>query len=137
MEQQLWNNCILGSSNPKQLLCTVFYIVGKHFALRSRQEHRNLRFGSESQIKVIGMSPHEKVVYIETVSNTNPGGIRNVKHEQKSMEIMATKTNHCPVEIIKFYISKIPAGSKAFHCKPNANFGCPGCSVWYWNQPVG
>ena len=136
MEQELWNNDILGSSNPKQLLWTVYFIVGKRFALRSRREHRNLRFGSESQIKVIGMSPHEKVVYNETLSKPNPSGFRNVKPEQKSMEIMATNTNHCPVEIIKFYISKVPAGSKAFYCKPNPKFH-PGCSVWYWNQPMG
>ena len=63
MEQQLWNNCILGSSSLKQLLWTVYHIVGKHFALRSRQEHRNLRFGSESQIKAIGMSPHKSCIH--------------------------------------------------------------------------
>ena len=51
----------------------------------------------------------------------NPAGMRNLKREPKSMELMATNTNHCPVEI-KIYISKIPAGYKDFYCSTQSKF---------------
>ena len=37
MEAELWRKAVLGSSSPKILLRTIFFLAGKHFALRSRE----------------------------------------------------------------------------------------------------
>ena len=42
-EDYLWQNCILGSENPQQLLDTIVYLVGLNCALQAGKEHRVLR----------------------------------------------------------------------------------------------
>ena len=42
-EERMWATGVLGSDNPTQLLNTLIYFIGLNFALRSEQEHRNLR----------------------------------------------------------------------------------------------
>ena len=74
MEEDLFNRNILGIDNPNKLMQTVYFLVGKHFALRSRQEHRDLKFGSDAQIKIEGMGMHEKIVYREVMAKNNRGG---------------------------------------------------------------
>jgi len=43
MENDLWKRGFLGDDNPETLLNTVVYLLGLYFALRGRDEHRNLR----------------------------------------------------------------------------------------------
>ena len=53
MENTLWQKGLLGDDNPTTLLHTIVYIFGLHFALRGREEHRQLRhFPSQISIKV-------------------------------------------------------------------------------------
>ena len=52
IENAAWKAGILGSSTPYILIQTVYFIVGKHFARRSRNEHRALTSGSNAQIKL-------------------------------------------------------------------------------------
>ena len=42
IEEQLWKNGLLGSSNPQALVDTMLYMNGLYFALRSGDEHRQL-----------------------------------------------------------------------------------------------
>ena len=42
-ENKLWDSGVLGTSTPQALLRAVFYLNGKNFCLRGRQEHRNLQ----------------------------------------------------------------------------------------------
>ena len=42
-ENKLWEKGVLGESDPQTLLDTVLFLCGIHFALRSGQEHRNLK----------------------------------------------------------------------------------------------
>jgi len=44
MENELWDRELLGDHSPQVLLDTMVYIVGRHFALRGRDELRRLRF---------------------------------------------------------------------------------------------
>ena len=59
LEIDLFQRNILGTDDPRKLLQTVYFLVGKFFALRSRQEHRNLSAGVEAQIKVERMNDKE------------------------------------------------------------------------------
>ncbi|ESO98024.1 hypothetical protein LOTGIDRAFT_77804, partial [Lottia gigantea] len=43
-EEILWSKGLLGESNPQQILDTLLFLFGLHFALRAAQEHGNLRF---------------------------------------------------------------------------------------------
>lgn len=45
-EEELWSTGTLGSDEPKQLLHTIMYVLGKHFALRAA-EHRDLSVHQE------------------------------------------------------------------------------------------
>ena len=69
-EEQLWSSGVLGSSTPKQLLNTVFFFAGKHFALRSGDEHRSLRAGESGQMSISTdkQSGRRCVEYVEDVS---------------------------------------------------------------------
>ena len=51
-ENKLWETGVLGSDKPETLVDTLFYLIGMHFALRGGQEHRNLRGGDTSQLKI-------------------------------------------------------------------------------------
>ena len=51
-EEEMWEQGILGEDNPTKLMNTILYLLGIHFALRSREEHRSLRFGKDSQLKL-------------------------------------------------------------------------------------
>uniref|UniRef100_A0A1X7SKA1 ZMYM2-like/QRICH1 C-terminal domain-containing protein n=1 Tax=Amphimedon queenslandica TaxID=400682 RepID=A0A1X7SKA1_AMPQE len=48
-EKLLWGKGMLGEGSPHKLLKTMIFMCGIYFALRSGQEHRDLRF---SQIKL-------------------------------------------------------------------------------------
>ena len=53
MENTLWEKGLLGDDCPSTLLNTMVYLFGLHFALRGREEHRQLRHNpSQISIKV-------------------------------------------------------------------------------------
>ena len=82
-EEQLWRKNILGDHSPQALLNTVIYMVGLYFALRSGDEHRQLRY-SPCQIQLIektGERPY--LLYTEERSKNNPGGLKGRKYKAK------------------------------------------------------
>ena len=78
-------------------------MCGLHFALRSESEHRQLR---NSDIEVIER-PGEVgyVMYNESTSNNNSGGLKNRKVKPKSVVHHANTENpqHCFVRLRKVY----------------------------------
>ena len=62
-EGRLWESGVLNSSTPMGLLRAVFFLNGKNFCLRGRDEHRNLRI---SQMRRY-YTPH-KYIYTENAS---------------------------------------------------------------------
>ncbi len=64
-EELLWEKKILGDHTPQSLLNTMIFMNGLYFALRSGDEHRNLRC-SPYQIQVVEKRPY--LLYTEDIS---------------------------------------------------------------------
>ena len=129
LEKQLWDRGVLSIEDPTNLLRTVFFLVGKHFNLGSRQEHRNLRSGFNSQIKVVGSGDDERIEFHED------GLFGREFNNIKRPTIHKKEGPNCAVEIIKFYLSKLPKYAVAFYCKPKTEYFHD--NDWYYNQPIG
>ena len=71
-EELLWEKKILGDHNPKALLNTVMFMNGLYFALRSGEEHRQLRH-DPCQIQLVE-KPGERayLIYKEDISKNHP-----------------------------------------------------------------
>ena len=106
-EEILWSKGILGCSNPRTLLNTMVYLIGLHFALRAEQEHRNLRFGEESQISLKqDASGRRYLQYTEDVSKTNPGGLQHRKVSAKCTRVYECQNKErCIVDLYLKYIN--------------------------------
>lgn len=142
MEHDLWNDGTFGYSNPKQLLNTLIYHLGLHFALRACQEHRDIVFGTDSQISV-EMDPvtHiERLKYVERSSKSKSYGIKQCRMEPKVTYAYAhDDKRRCVVNLFKEYVSHRPEshdlpGNSSFYLTPIQN---PKGPVWYKNIPVG
>ena len=78
-EEELWEKCLLGWSNPANLLNTVVYLVGKGFSLCVGKEHHSLRsleFNSQFQY----LCDDERVTFLHYTEDiglkTNKGGLK-------------------------------------------------------------
>ncbi len=109
-EEMLWQNKILGDHTPEALLNSIIYMNGVYFALRSGDEHRQLRH-NPCQIQVVertGERPYLR--YTEDVSKNHPGGIKGRKLKPKVVLHHANNDNpdRCFVRLFKKYISLRP-----------------------------
>ena len=110
-EELLWSTGQLGDHSPSALVDTMLFMCGVYFALRSGQEHRNLRF-SPSQIELIeeprGKRAHLR--YTKDLSKNNPGGLRGRKHKPKVVVHYTNEANshRCFVRLYKLYLSSQP-----------------------------
>lgn len=140
-ENRLWDNNVLGDSNPKQLFNTVLYHLGVHFALRAGSEHRDLRLGKDSQFSI----KHDKeagldyLEYIEDTSKNNRGGLLHRKVDSKIVRAYENKSNpqRCVLRLFKKYVSLRRKGENCpddFYLRPLVNWSD---TTWYGTQPVG
>ena len=113
-EEQLWSKGALGDSSPQQLLDTLIYLFGIHFALRGGSEHRRLRLENSQIVK--GKDKRtglEYLEYREDISKTNAGGLKDRKERSRvHMRIEQTRNDalfvcmtsiliyglYCPIE---------------------------------------
>lgn len=137
-EELLWEKGLLGDGTPQTLLDTMLFLNGLYFALRSGDEHRQLRLHS-SQIELIeksGERPYLK--YVEDISKNRPGGIKGRKIKPKVVYHHAntTRPERCFVQLYKKYIQLCPPSteSNAFYLQPLKN---PTSTCWYSKKPVG
>ena len=135
-EEMLWKKGILGSHSPQALVDTMVFMAGLYFALYSGDEHRRLTFSSVRLVEKPGCAPC--LVYTETASKNNPGGLKHRKVENKQVTHYANseRPDRCFVELYKKYCSHRPAGvtGDAFYLSPLPK---PKGMVWYKNQPIG
>ena len=83
-ENMLWDKKILGTSNPLMLQRAVFFSVGKVFCLRGGEDQRELK---PSQL--IRKSKPDRYVYVETGSNNQTGGLKQLDAENKVVHVYA------------------------------------------------
>ena len=137
-ENDMWERNILGGSNPKQLVDTLLYLFGVHFALRAGIEHRSLRVGPNSQITVHEENNFKYLLYKEDVSKTRQGGLKHRKIIPKQVRAYENvfQPDRCIVKLYKKYLSLRPANLKSndFYLRPLAN---PRSNCWYTCQPIG
>ena len=122
VEEVLWQKSVLGDSCPQTLVGSLVFYLGLHFTLHSGTEHRKLRHNS-SQLQLHenpGTVPY--LQYIEDVSESNHGGIKDRKKVPKSI-VQHANTNDpqkCIVRIYKLYREKCPKdrSDDAFYLKP-------------------
>lgn len=140
-ESDLWRKGVFGSGSPRQLIDTLIYHFGLHFALRARQEHRNLKYGNDSQISLHrDENGIERLKYVENFSKNKNFGITSSRQEPKVTYIFPHEDrNKCIIELYKCYLSHRPEsngmpGNNAFYLTPMDN---PKNNVWYKNLPMG
>ena len=75
-EEMLWSKGIIGKHSPQSLVDTVLFMSGLYFALRSGQEHRQLR-AEPCQI-ILHERPGERpyLEYEKDISKNRSGGLR-------------------------------------------------------------
>ena len=102
LEERLWNEGALGDDNPQQLLDTLVFMFGLHFALRSGAEHRSLRPDM--------LALHEPdqatsyLLYTESGSKNHSGGLKERKLENKSVKLFANEVDErkCAVRMYSY-----------------------------------
>ena len=137
-ENLIWATNVLGSSNPKQLVHTILYMFGVHFALHASVEHRSLRVGPSSQLE-LGLDRNGHYLeYSEDVSETHQGGINHHNVGCKVVKAYADvpKPDKCIVNLFKSYMARRPIHINLddFYLHPLAN---PKGKTWYASQPIG
>ena len=111
---------------------------GVYFALRSGQEHRNLRF-DPAQVELIE-SPGQRAYlrYTEDFSKNNPGDLKGRKYKPKVVIQHENLDNpdRCFVRLFRLYLSKCPDSrpKDAFYLRPLAK---PKGNCWYAPHAIG
>ena len=67
----LWLSGILGDSTPEQLVDTLLYLNGVHFALRAAEEHKSLKMNCQFQVKFDHEVGLKYLEYTECTSKCN------------------------------------------------------------------
>ena len=109
-EELLWKKGLLGKHSPQALVDTMLFMNGVYFALRSGQEHRQLR-ADPCQISL-----HERPVecsfleYREDISKNRTGGLkgRNLKPKVVQRHSNSCNPDKCFVHLFKLYQSLCP-----------------------------
>ena len=138
IEEKLWDDGHLGVKTPKQLLYTVVYLFGLHFGLRARKEHRQLRTGYNSQLKIVvdPISGSNILRYTEDCEKTRNGGLRDRNISPKIIDVYENDNERNIVKIYKKYVSVRPQGNNChnFYLQPLSE---PKGNIWYKDQPMG
>ena len=137
-ENQLWEAGVLGTSDPKTLLHTVFYLNGKNFCLRGGQEHRELKISQLTRVSC----PQEGYIYTENASKNRSGGFAQLSVEHKVVPVYASTAGpeRCHVQILDLYLSKLPTEAiqaDNFYVRPLQSVPKIASKPWFSAVPVG
>ena len=136
--EYLWQNGFLGSDMPELLRNTILFVFGNCFALRARQEHRNLRMKNSQLSLHTDESGAEYLQYVEDVSKSNNGGLAHLRIKNKVVRAYENveKPEHCPVKLYNKYISHVPSetSDNSFYLQPLPK---PKGNIWYYKKAAG
>ena len=135
-ENTLWEKGLLGDASPQTLLDTIVFYNGLYFALRSGQEHRQLRRDPSHVIEQPGQCPYLK--YTEDVSKNHQGGLKGRKVVPKVVyhHSNVESPQRCFVRLFKLYLEKCPSNAPphALYLRPAST---PSTQCWYSRMPLG
>jgi len=128
----------LSSDSPQQLIDTLLYLNGLHFALRSGKEHRDLTIDQITVSEPSLTQPNYVITYKENISKTNTGGLKFKTITPKTVQHIDTLALSNPSRshalLLLKYFDKRPVGcSNIFYLTPINSTK----SVWYKNVPIG
>ena len=129
-EDLLWNTSQLGSENPTQLLNTLFFMNGLHFAIRGGEEHRALEIHQFEVMSKPGQL--RKIVYKEGTTKTYSGGLSHqiIKPKIKEHHENLQNPERCHVRLFEKYLQMRPVNAvAAFYLKPLNKVSSSG--PWY------
>ena len=112
-EDHIWELRILGESNPEQLLNTVIFLLGIHLSLHTVDEHKSLKMGYYSLIKVkFDKKLNCKYLkYVEQRLKNHQGGTKDFQKKPKVVTAYANidQPSHCVVHLYEKYVSLQPS----------------------------
>ena len=106
-ENQLWSDNILEKENGKQLVETLVYLFGLHFALCGGKEHRRLRCVNPQIVMKYDDQGEKYLEYTEDVSKANAGGLDRRKTKPKVTRAHENPdSSRCIVRLYEKYCSR-------------------------------
>ena len=138
-EELLWERQIMSFENPRRLQNCAFFYVGLHFSLRGGQEQRDLKVDQlkrcpEERAKY---DEHTYYEYVEFIAKNNQHRFKDIHTQSKSVKAFAVPgSKKCPVKILDYYLTKLPASPKAFCLRPRKKVTA-GDELWDINVPDG
>ena len=133
----MWEMGLLGDASPQSLLDTMVFYNGFYFALRSGQEHRQLRRDTPQIELVERPGEHVYLKYTEDISKNRPGGLKGRKASPKFVIHHANTEvpERCFVRLYKLYMEKCPsdAPGHSFYLRPSTLTS----ECWYYRFPLG
>ena len=116
-EDKMWTSGVLGISTPDQLLDTLVYLIGLHFALRAGKEHHDLRYVNSQLTLMTAPNGRRFLRYKEDASKNCHGGLKHRRVEAKTVDAYENTKNpeRCIIRIYEEYISHRPVSDK---CSP-------------------
>lgn len=140
-EKKLWDDGVLGKSNPTKLEQSVIYLIGIHFCLRGGNELRRLRFKTNPQITFQkDEEQKECLIYKEDVSKCNAGSLKTIGVKGKTVVAYHNEMDHdrCLPCLFKIFLSRRPANITTDSLFLTAYIGDRSDNEpWYKNCPLG
>lgn len=133
-EEMFWKKGLLGSDTPRKLVETLLFLIGKNFALRSRDEHRRLQVGNITK-HYDHVLKRSYLEYVEDISKTSKGGIRDNREPKRSRAYdNQLNPERCIVHLFDIYMMHRPSEINAFYLTPLPSTSS---TVWYKKCPIG
>ena len=133
-EGKLWIAGELGSSNPVQLMQTMFDYNGLHFGLRGGDEHRSLSVSQFTIKRPEGELPY--IEFAEKIGKTFKGGLAQRKATPNIKRFYANvdQPDRCHVQLFTKFLEVRPKNTDVFYLQPIRKIKQ---DVWYSSQPIG
>ena len=136
---------MLGEKTPEQLVNTIIYLLGIHFALRGGDEHKSLKVGVWSHI-TIKFDETKNLKYLEYRAphvKNNQGGLKDRKRKEKVVQAYENYGNpdRCVVRLYEEYLglrpNHNPKCSHDLYLRPLAKVPNVPYAPWYSCQAMG